>query len=96
MVPCVIRVTLEARGPQRLGGADVACRMTDCLSPEALEMVLAIPTFPEVLSPQIFLTEGDILNLLFHLTSSASTWRLLGFGDQLVATPQPGSPPVLW
>lgn len=56
MVPFVIHVTLEARGPQRLGGADVACRMIECLSPEALEMVLAIPTFPEVLSPQIFLT----------------------------------------
>lgn len=53
---CVIHVTLEARGLQRLGGAGVACRMTECLSPEALEMVLAIPTFSEALSPQIFLT----------------------------------------
>lgn len=87
LVSCVIHVTLEAKGALRpLGGVDVACRMTECLSPEALEMVPATPTILEVHSPQISQTQGNILHLLFHLTSATSTWPPLNLRDQLVAS----------
>lgn len=86
LVSCVIHVTLEAKGALRLGGVDVACRMTECLSPEALEMVPATPTILEVHSPQISQTQGDILHLLFHLTSATSTWPPVNLRDQLVAS----------
>lgn len=68
-------------------GADVASKMTSGSPPQVPEMVLAILTLIEMRLPGFLQTFGDILRLLFHLTSTTTTWLPFDFRNQLVASP---------